>query len=82
MNKKLSFRARLKIFAKRKDAKSYGLEEYLDDCYRHRLKLLGHKKTPKGGSTNCRAWLQPDTNAIALITDHLDDFEAWLRLQL
>ena len=80
MKNKKSFIMRLKTFSKRSDSDSYSLEEYLDDCYRYRYRLLGQDFTPEGFSTSL-TWLKHDPTSYALITNHLDEFEAWLKLQ-
>jgi hypothetical protein len=56
----------------------YGVEDYLDDCKRERFRKFG---TPfHSGSTDIATWL--NANDVALIEIYLDEFEAWLKLQL
>jgi hypothetical protein len=58
---------------------NYPLEEYLDDCRRVRARNSGTALCD-GDSTDVAAWL--DSNELELVESYLDEFEAWLKLQI
>jgi hypothetical protein len=74
--KNLSFKERLELFRQREGYHDYPLWEFLDDCQRVRS-----RKNPKPGYSTSLEW-HHDKNILALFKYHLDEFEAWLKLQL
>jgi len=74
---KPTFVERIKRFQKDFDPDKYPLSESLDDCYRMRARPAPFTAE---GTTTSLVWLKG--NDIQILADYLDEFEAWLKIQL